>query len=194
MGDCSICTMADPPQTGTSSTTYWYDDADPAVALLRALRRFRAADHEMRRHMSRDMDLNATDLEALRYVISHELTAESVTAHRLAVHLEISTASTAKLLNRLTASGHLRRVPHPQDRRSVIVTVTDHAHEQIRERSAGLHRRMLETVRDVPEESRQAIVDFLDAMIDSFGSALPAQAPDQGDRDDGGAGAAGTRV
>lgn len=147
-----------------SGPPYWYDETDSAVALLAALRRFRAADHEMRRRMMAGMAMNATDLQALRYVIAHERTKEPATPRALARHLSISTASTTKLLNRLTASGHLQRAPHPRDRRSVIVVATAHAHEQVRERLTHMHQRMLEIARDVPEESREAVIAFLLAM------------------------------
>ena len=47
-------------------STYWYDGDDSAVALLSALRSFRMADQELRRRMSEGMDMNTTDLAALR--------------------------------------------------------------------------------------------------------------------------------
>ncbi len=110
------------------------------------------------------MDLNATDVEALRHIIAHHAAEEAVTARDLATHLDISSASTAKLLNRLTESGHVQRHPHPDDRRSVIVTATDHAHAEIREWLTDMHQRMLEAALSVPEESRQAVTDFLDSI------------------------------
>lgn len=165
--------MDHPPGRGVSSAPYWYEDPDPTVNLLHALRRFRRADQRMRRRMSSDMQLNATDVEALRHIIAHGPTGEPVTARGLATHLDISTASTAKLLNRLTASGHVQRHPHPDDRRSVIVTATDHAHAEIRDGLTEMHRRMLEIAQGVPEESRQAVVDFLESMADCLDPVSP---------------------
>ncbi|GGO42058.1 hypothetical protein GCM10010977_06950 [Citricoccus zhacaiensis] len=129
--------------------------------------------------MGSDMDLNATDVEALRHIIAHHAAGEAVTARGLATHLDISTASTAKLLNRLSASGHVQRHPHPDDRRSVIVTATDHAHAQIREWLTDMHQRMLEVAHGVPEESRQAVTDFLESMADCLD---PAACDDTSDR------------
>lgn len=171
--------MDNPPGRGVSSTPYWYEDSDPTVGLLHALRRFRRADQLMRRRMSSDMDLNATDVEALRHIIAHHDAGEAVTARGLATHLDISTASTAKLLNRLTESGHVQRHPHPDDRRSVIVTATDHAHAIIREWLTDMHQQMLEIAHGVPEESRQAVTDFLESMADCLD---PAAGDDTSDR------------
>lgn len=171
--------MNNPPGRGVSSPPYWYEDADPTLGLLHALRRFRRADQRMRRRMCSDMDLNATDIEALRHIIAHGQEGEAVTARGLATHLDISTASTAKLLNRLSASGHVQRHPHPDDRRSVIVTATDHAHAEIRDWLADMHRQMLEVAHGVPEESRQAVIDFLDSMAGCLDPASPDGAPDR---------------
>lgn len=157
-------TPAPPAPNSDSSTSYWYDDGDSAVALLSALRTLRAADHDLRRRMSAAMDMNTTDLAALRFVISAERSAEPATPLRLAQHLRISGASTSKLLDRLHASGHLRRAPNPRDGRSRIVVATEHAHTEVRERLSRMHAQMLEIARQVPAESREATVEFLMAM------------------------------
>jgi DNA-binding MarR family transcriptional regulator len=165
-----------PPESSTASSTlpwggdapYWYDDRDSAVALLTALRAVSAADQDLRRRMSAAMDMNTTDLAALRFVIAGERSTDPVTAVRLAQHLRISGASTSKLLDRLTASGHLRRAPHPRDRRSRIIVATDHAHAEVRERLSAMHAQMLEIARRVPAESRAVTADFLLEMARHF--------------------------
>jgi len=161
---------------------YWFDASDPAVGILAALRRFRAADRDMRRQMSAGMDMNATDVDALRFVIARELAGECPTPRSLADYLGISTASTTKLLDRLTASGHLVREPNPEDRRSVVVRATDHAHREVRGHMARMHRRMMEVARAVPEDSRAAVAEFLDAMAECLRQEAEPGA-------DGGAGA-----
>ena len=165
-----------PSSPEEQDSTYWYDGGDSALALLSALRGFRMADEELRRRMSEGMNMNLTDLAALRFVIAHELRGEPTTPRALAEHLHISGPSVSKLLDRLTASGHLRREPHPVDGRSRIVIATDHAHSQVRERLSRMHERMLEIARQVPEESRTAAIAFLEAMAAHLDSeAVPAQ-------------------
>ena len=82
--------------------------------------------------------------------------------------IEAHTASTAKLLNRLTSTGHLRRVRHTRDGRSVTVIARPLAHERLRVVMTQPHDRMLEAARRVPEESRQAVLDFLADMTQAF--------------------------
>lgn len=149
---------------------YWYGAEDSAVTLLSSLRAFRVADQELRRRMSEGMDMNTTDLAALRFVIAQELSDDPTTPLRLAQNLRISGASTSKLLDRLTASGHLLRVPHPQDGRSRIVIATDHAHAQVRERLGRMHERMLEIAQQVPAPARAAAIRFLLAMAEELDS------------------------
>lgn len=144
---------------------YWYDDDVSVVGLLRALRRFRRADQEMRRRMSAGMDMNETDLRALQLVIEAETRDDHLTPRDLAGHLAISSASTTKLLDRLTASGHLTRAPHPSDRRSLILASTPYAHAEIRDRLTRMHEQMAAIARAVPVESRGAVVAFLDALV-----------------------------
>ena len=72
--------MTTPP----ASPTYGYEDADDAVAVLPALRRFRTADEEMRR-MSADMAMNVSDLHCrLRLVITAERSDTPASASTLA--------------------------------------------------------------------------------------------------------------
>ncbi|TQJ31783.1 MarR family winged helix-turn-helix transcriptional regulator [Microbacterium sp. SLBN-146] len=92
---------------------------------LKAVRAFGDALDRMHGGMKGDMDMNSTDLAALRMLIVREQRGESVSPHDLSKHLRISTASTTKLLDRLSAAGHLERHPHPHDRRARVVVLTE---------------------------------------------------------------------
>lgn len=101
-------------------------DREHAVMdVLKAVRALSDAMDRMHGGMKGDMDMNATDLAALRMMIMREQRDESVSPHDVARHLRISSASTTKLLDRLTASGHVERRPHPHDRRARVVVLTD---------------------------------------------------------------------
>ncbi|MDM7831314.1 MarR family winged helix-turn-helix transcriptional regulator [Cellulomonas edaphi] len=149
---------------------YWYAD-DPSVAdLLQAVRRFRRADVDMRRRMSAGMSMNGTDMQALQFVMATEAAGGHAHPRDISAYLNISTASTTKLLDRLAASGHLERATHPTDRRSVVVTSTPHAHQQIRSRLQAMHQAMAAIAAAVPPEARPALRTFLDAMSDHLDS------------------------
>ncbi|MEV8337078.1 MarR family transcriptional regulator [Leucobacter sp. NPDC077196] len=100
------------------------------LALMRAVRGFGDAHDRMSAGMKQGMEMNASDLAALRLLIIREEEGRPVSPRDLSAHLRISTASTTKLLDRLSASGHVRRAPHPSDRRARVIELTDAARQE----------------------------------------------------------------
>lgn len=99
---------------------------DRAVTVvLQAVRALNDAMDRMNGGMKGEMEMNATDLAALRMLIVREGRGEMVSPHQVANHLRISSASTTKLLDRLSAAGHVQRCPHPSDRRAQVVVMTE---------------------------------------------------------------------
>ena len=120
--------QADPRDTEPSRTPpggFWYPveeaGSGSAVEVLRAVRRFRVADLAMRNKARTDMDMNDSDLVALRHLIAAGERNETIGPKDLSVHLGITSAATAKLLSRLEGAGRLRREPHPSDRRAQVL-------------------------------------------------------------------------
>ncbi len=162
--------------------------------LLQSVRALVKADREMRRRLGSSMAVNLTDLQALRYVIRAVQGAEEaqdsrdarrladlpeewaddspvlvgVTPRRLADHLGITTAATTALIDRLVGSGHLQRVPHPQDRRSILLIPTSRAREEMHDHLADMHTRMKEIAAAVPAEARPALVTFLRSLTEEM--------------------------
>lgn len=128
---------------------------------LEAVRAFSDSLDRMYAGMRGDMDLNTTDLAALRMLIMREQHGEVVKPHDLATHLAISTASTTKLLDRLTVSGHLRREPHPHDRRARIVVLTDLAKSEFFRHFGTRLQAMRSVAAEYSDAELIAIVRFL---------------------------------
>ena len=118
----------------------------------------------MRSRTATVMSVNATDLAALRHLVAAERLGESVSPTELAMYLEISSAATTKLLNRLAQLGHIRREPHPTDRRAQLIVATDEAHAAIRQALGHSHERMLTVVTALSADERQTVIRFLDAL------------------------------
>lgn len=132
--------------------------------LLRAVSDLVAADRSMRRSLSQRMAVGETDLRAVRFVMAAARTGRSVTPHELAEHLEISTASTTAVLDRVCAAGHLERVPHPSDGRSKVLVATEHAYDEVRSHLADTHDRMRAAAGRVPAPARPDVIAFLDDL------------------------------
>ncbi|MCC2034175.1 MarR family winged helix-turn-helix transcriptional regulator [Microbacterium allomyrinae] len=106
----------------------WVPQTEHEHAVMRVLTSIRALSDAMdRMHsgMKGDMEMNSTDLAALRLLIMREQRGQAVGPRDIAEHLRISTASTTKLLDRLAASGHVERLAHPSDRRARVVVLTE---------------------------------------------------------------------
>jgi DNA-binding MarR family transcriptional regulator len=152
------------------SSGYWYGrDAArrEAVRVLQALRDYRAAEAAMRRRTKDSMGMGETDLLALRYLLEAQRTGKPLGPRDLAARLGISSASTTTLLDRLTKSGHVRREPHPTDRRALIITATDDSDHEVRATLGAMHQRMLEAAESLTPEQAETVVGFLNAVRDA---------------------------
>jgi len=149
-----------------SAASYWYADDDDArsTAVLEAMRSYRAAEIAMRRRTQHSMDMGENELLVLRFLARAKSRGELVTPIQLSRYLGITSASTTALLDRLAKSGHITRVPNPGDRRSILITASDLADEEIRHTLSEMHGRMMSVVREMSPHDRRVVVEFLDAM------------------------------
>lgn len=138
--------MADMPSTVTGVTEH-----------ARALRRIVRLHGEVRAQMRRFMDLNDTDYAALALLMRGPMGPTE-----LARALHLSTASATAVVDRLVATGHAVREPHPQDRRRTVVRAV----ESSRERAMTEVQRMVglvgEVLADTSEEDAAAVLRFLE--------------------------------
>ncbi|MET0975547.1 MAG: MarR family transcriptional regulator [Leifsonia sp.] len=163
--------MTTEAESGGETASYWYDVDDThggeAVRVLEALRRFRSADRTMRQRTQGDMDMNETDLAALRFMIAAERDGRSVGATELAHHLAISTAATTKLVKRLSASGHVMRLPHPSDGRAQVLRPTPGAHDEVRKTLGEMHARMMAVADSLDPDEQHVVMRFLTEMAEA---------------------------
>ncbi|MUN64232.1 MarR family transcriptional regulator [Kocuria sediminis] len=162
--------------TPTTSSGYWYGDGAPraAVEVLEALRAYRAAETAMRRRTRDEMGMGETDLLALRHLLEAARSGRTVSPRDLAARLGISSASTTTLLDRLTKSGHVRREPHPTDRRALIVTATESADREVRATLAAVHERMMAAAQSLTPEQAEVVAGFLHRMRDAVDGGGPS--------------------
>ncbi len=139
------------------------DEAEIAqiVRVLSGLRRWRESEQALSFESRSHMRLNETDMQALRFLVVSKNQGIVVTPGSLAEHLNISTASTTKLLDRLAAAGHIERSPHPTDRRALMITITRSTHEQVRESVGRAHARRFDAAARLNSEEREVVIRFL---------------------------------
>jgi DNA-binding MarR family transcriptional regulator len=127
------------------------------LQVLQAVRAFSDAMDRMHSGMKDDMEMNASDLSALRMLIMREQRGQPVSPHDVAQHLRISTASTTKLLDRLTASGHVERRPHPRDGRARVIVLTEESRRTFF-RHFGEHLHAMRGVADRYSDQELAVI------------------------------------
>lgn len=140
------------------------EDLDGAVAVLDALGRWHRAERRMSVASRKYMKLGENDMRAIRVALASQRAGELVTPRRLADHLGISMPSITKLLDRLAQGGHIRRTPHPRDRRSTTIEVTEETQRAARESVGRSHAQRLLVAGELSAQDRDAVIRFLDAL------------------------------
>lgn len=118
----------------------------------------------MRRRTRESMKMGENDLLALRFLLREQSEGRVVTPADLAALLRLKSSSVTVMLDRLTASGHVRREPHPTDRRKLAIVATPGADEEVRHTLGALHRRMLAATEPVTAADAETIAGFLERM------------------------------
>lgn len=144
-------------------------DRRPTVtASLRAVQTLSDALDRMHSGMKGDMDMNASDLATLRMLTIREHRGQMVSPHDVATHLRISTASTTKLIDRLVASGHLERRPHPSDGRARVVVLTDKSRREFF-RHFGVHLGAMREIADhFDDDQLETVTRFMDELTEAI--------------------------
>lgn len=159
--------VMDPDQEIVSRTHLAPDEVDQVVEVLEAMNRWRDTERRMSEASRRYMKLGDNDMRALRYLIAAQRHGRVVLPRDIANTLGISPAATTKLLDRLEAGHHIRRAPHPDDRRSITIEVTDETRASARASVGRSHARRFDAVAELSAEDRAAVLRFFDALIDS---------------------------
>lgn len=130
--------------------------------ILEALRLYQAADAAMRRRTRQAMSMSENDVLVLRFLVRARGEGRTVTPTDIARYLGISTASTTALMDRLEQSGHLERTRHPSDRRSILVTNTSQADDEVRPTLDDMNERMMAATAGTTDADADVIVAFLE--------------------------------
>ena len=141
-------------------------DLEQISRLMAALGSLRDAEQRLSDASHEYMQLNRTDMRALHFLIVAANLETLATPGALASHLEISSASTTKLIDRLERAGHVVRSPHPTDRRALVVSVTPQTRQAAMETVGRQQAKRFEAAARLSPEARETVIDFLEDMTD----------------------------
>ncbi|GLY94610.1 MarR family transcriptional regulator [Actinoplanes sp. NBRC 103695] len=137
-----------------------FTDPPPAMSAVRQL-----VDEavRLRRTLTRRTGLSETELDTLEHLIDGVSTPSE-----LARRLEVSTAASTGIVDRLERRGHVERRPHPTDRRRLEVHVTAGGRaELLRQLSPGL-RSLADLEADLTAPELAVVVRYLEGVRDVF--------------------------
>ncbi|WP_417234216.1 MarR family winged helix-turn-helix transcriptional regulator [Arthrobacter sp.] len=141
----------------------------PASVLLRKILVLNdTVEYRMRVHLK----TNETDFQAMQ----HLLQSGPMTPSDLAAELHLTTAAVTSVIDRLVQAGHVRRQPHPSDRRRIVIEPTE---SSVREAMAQLMPMILATdslVRGMDDAGQLAVTTYLKGVVESMQERIDAMA------------------
>lgn len=146
------------------------EEVQESVQLLQALHLWHVAVEEHSEAAKGAMHVGTTDMRAIRYLMACKRENVVVTSGMLAEHLGIAGPSVTKLIDRLEAQGHVRRMPHPRDRRAASVEVTPSSMDEARSTIGQDHARRFDVVAQLTSDERRAAIKVLREL-----AAIPVQ-------------------
>lgn len=145
--------MSEQPGVRATSTRYQLGQA------VRELLRLAPTVHAELAHR---LDIGITDLRALDQATSNQAPLGVV---ELGDRLGMRSASATVLVDRLVATGHLDRQPHPTDRRRITLHPTQSAHDEVGSALAPLIRDIGAAAESFDDATADATLQFLTAVI-----------------------------
>lgn len=144
-------------------------DREELEALIAAdVQALSAESDEIGRVFAGRHDVAANDFRALLHVMVAQRAGTPLTAGELRKRMGMSAAAITYLVERMITSGHLRREPHPSDRRKVILQVADHGLGVARGFFAPLAEHNHRAMADLPDSDLAAAHRTFTAVIEAM--------------------------
>jgi DNA-binding MarR family transcriptional regulator len=132
------------------------------------VRAITAESEQIGRHFAGRHEVAANDFRALLHVMVAESSGAPLTAGDLRRRMGVSGAAITYLVERMIASGHLRRESDPADRRKVILRVADHGMEVARGFFTPLAEHTRRALADISDADLAAAHRTFTAVIDAM--------------------------
>ena len=110
--------------------------------------------------------IGRTDVRALVAIMDAARRGEALTAGALGRAVDLSSASVTALVDRLERAGHVRRVRDPQDRRRVVLEMSESAMAAGGQFFGGLQRDLVAAMEGYADEELTAVRRFLTEMTE----------------------------
>lgn len=142
------------------------EDVAQITRLMNSMANLRHAEEELSKASQRFMQLSETEMRAIHYLIVAANQKQVVTPGSLAKHLDITSASTTKLLDRLERGEHIVRSAHPTDRRALSISVTEETHAVARDTVGRTHATRFTVAAALSPSDREVVIGFLNEIAE----------------------------
>jgi DNA-binding MarR family transcriptional regulator len=132
------------------------------------VRAMTAESDQIGRHFAGRHEVAANDFRALLYIMVAETSGAPLTAGELRHRMGVSGAAITYLVERMIASGHVRRESDPADRRKVLLRVADHGLDVARGFFTPLSAHTRRALADISDEDLAAAHRTFIAVIDAM--------------------------
>lgn len=139
-------------------------DVEQISRLMRAMVNLRDTEQAILAASEKYMKLSSQDMRALHYLIVAKSRGEVVTPSGIAAFLQISPASTTKLLNRLERGGHISRELHQSDRRAFAIQIAPQTEATAKQTVGKQHKKRINTAVRLTSQERETVIRFLEDM------------------------------
>lgn len=146
------------------------DRAALEAQLAADVRALSAQSEQIGRVFAARHDVSAGDFRALLYVMVGETAGVPLTAGDLRRAMGTSAAAITYLVERMIASGHLRRESDPADRRKVILRVADHGMGVARGFFSPLAEHTTAALAALPDSDLAAAHRTFTALVEAMGA------------------------
>lgn len=136
---------------------------------LQALRDVVEASGKLRRVVARRAGLGESELVALQHLMLGARGPAEVA--RL---LEVSTAASTGIVDRLVAHGHVERRPHPADRRRTDVHVTESGREEVVSLLLPMFVELARLDAEFDDEERAVVARYLRRALEAIDAVIEA--------------------
>lgn len=139
---------------------------------------------DFQRYLAKDLTVNHTDLQAMEHLIQHG----PMSPTELARALDISTAASTVVVDRLTKVGHVTRERHPTDRRAVSVVPAKDSVARAVGRLLPMIMGINRVIDDYDAEQQEVITDYLRKVVRVYRESIPPEErsvprPERSERD-----------
>lgn len=110
-----------------------------------------------RNAVGRKLGLSITDSECLSVLSIKGVSTPTELAH----YTGLTSGSTTAMLDRLEKANFIRRKPNPDDRRGILIEITDEYRERVRPYVAGLQEAHAQLLKSYSGAELEVIADFL---------------------------------